>query len=115
MRKIYILIVFSMSFLLLFNGNTSIHAHSETISNEQIHDYINENGEEDMTVILTSSENNDETTDIDYSESITDIQNYLDSYFSEYNWYIESSYSTELISNATPINMQGEKFPKADI
>lgn len=116
-KKILTLMIISMFVCLIaINNGVNVHASEGNITDDESEtiDYLIDEGIE-ATVVLTSSGGGSSSSGIDFSNYINNISTYLTNNYSDYTWYQGSGYSTKMVSNEIPINMQGALFPKADL
>ncbi len=115
-----------MSFLLTINLVVSIttvsgskfnYIYEHLSTNEQA--IINENNittdDELDEFVISKNTIEKNKSEGDHSKSITDISLFLSENFPNYYWYKEDGNTTRTVSNAIPINVCGNSFPKSEI
>lgn len=96
--------------------NNSLHEEFSHLSEEER--YMIENANiENYEDLLTFVENNvsQMSANNKVGKAITNPKSELESEFSEYRWVKTKSKTTDMVSNAIPINVQDELFPKEEV
>lgn len=96
--------------------NNSLHEEFSHLSEEER--YMIENANiENYEDLLTFVENNvsQMSANNKVGKAITNPKSELESEFPEYRWVKTKSKTTDMVSNAIPINVQDELFPKEEV
>ena len=83
-----------------------------TYADQQIIDENNISNFNELEDFFISYLNSHSTNDYDHSDGYVDVKSYFDRYYKEYNWNKYSGKIMSEVSNAVPINVQGDLFPQ---